>query len=189
MQETRWCALPCEHLHERSAHQARLGARAVPGKLRSVMRWSAWSSRSVRQSKPSSPATVWPSAWNVLRTLLFLSARLCQRCTSQRRRALGCRIDGGQAGTSCRMPIRSDCHSRRVSDRQALLPAMYCAAGCWQPEFRIGRATPCLSRAGPTVSAMLCAMLHHPHRIIICDPDPMRLRFVREHYRMCDHHA
>ena len=37
--------------------------------------------------------------------------------------------------------------------------------------------------AGPTgICTMLCAMLHHPHRIIICDPDPARLRFVREHY-------
>ena len=73
----------------------------------------------------------------------------------------------------------------RVSDRQALFAGDVLATGYWAArisEIRQGDTVLILG-AGPTgICTMLCAMLHHPHRIIICDPDPARLRFVREHY-------
>ena len=37
--------------------------------------------------------------------------------------------------------------------------------------------------AGPTgVCTLLCAMLKHPKRIIVCEKSPKRIRFVHEHY-------
>lgn len=37
--------------------------------------------------------------------------------------------------------------------------------------------------AGPTgICTLLCTMLHRPRRIIVCESDPVRRRFVQEHY-------
>lgn len=101
--------------------------------------------------------------------------------------ALGCRIDGGQA-EYVRVPYADQGLTvipDRVSDRQALFAGDVLATGYWAvriSEIRQGDTVLILG-AGPTgICTMLCAMLHHPHRIIICDPDPARLRFVREHY-------
>lgn len=101
--------------------------------------------------------------------------------------ALGCRIDGGQA-EYVRVPYADQGLTvipDRVSDRQALFAGDVLATGYWAArisEIRQGDTVLILG-AGPTgICTMLCAMLHHPHRIIICDPDPARLRFVREHY-------
>ena len=101
--------------------------------------------------------------------------------------ALGCRIDGGQA-EYVRVPYADQGLTvipDRVSDRQALFAGDVLATGYWAArisEIRQGDTVLILG-AGPTgICTMLCAMLHHPHRIIICDPDPARLRFVRERY-------
>ena len=37
--------------------------------------------------------------------------------------------------------------------------------------------------AGPTgICTLLCTLLHHPRRVIVCEQDPVRRRFVQEHY-------
>ena len=101
--------------------------------------------------------------------------------------ALGCRIDGGQA-EYVRVPHADQGLNRipdSVTDEQALFVGDILATGYWAAkisEIRQGDTVLILG-AGPTgICTMLCAMLHHPHRIIICDPDPARLRFVRERY-------
>ena len=97
--------------------------------------------------------------------------------------ALGCRIDGGQA-EYVRVPYADQGLTvipDRVSDRQALFAGDVLATGYWAvriSEIRQGDTVLILG-AGPTgICTMLCAMLHHPHRIIICDPDPARLRYL-----------
>ncbi len=101
--------------------------------------------------------------------------------------ALGCRIDGGQAAY-VRVPYADQGLNRiphGVSDRQALLVGDVLATGFWAA--RISELTPedtvLILGAGPTgICALLCVMLHKPKCIIICEKDPARLRFVREHY-------
>lgn len=74
--------------------------------------------------------------------------------------ALGCRIDGGR-GVRPRAVCRSgsDCHSRRVSDRQALFAGDVLATGYWAvriSEIRQGDTVLILG-AGPPASAPCCA--------------------------------
>ena len=101
--------------------------------------------------------------------------------------ALGCRIDGGQA-EYVRVP-----HAEQgltpipdtVSDEAALLVGDVLATGYWAT--RISGITPddtiLFLGAGPTgLCTMLCARLHRPRRLIICEPDPVRAAFVRTHW-------
>ncbi len=101
--------------------------------------------------------------------------------------ALGCRIDGGQA-EYVRVP-----HAEQgltpipdtVSDEAALLVGDVLATGYWAT--RISGITPddtiLILGAGPTgLCIMLCARLHRPRRLIICEPDPVRAAFVRTHW-------
>ncbi len=101
--------------------------------------------------------------------------------------ALGCRIDGGQA-EYVRVPYADQGLNRipdGVSDRQALLVGDVLATGFWAA--RISEITPedtvLILGAGPTgICTLLCVQLHSPKRIIVCEKDPYRLQFVREHY-------
>lgn len=101
--------------------------------------------------------------------------------------ALGCRIDGGQA-EYVRVPYADQGLSRipdTVSDEQALFVGDILATGFWAA--RISEITPedtvLIIGAGPTgICTLLCAMLRHPKRIIVCEKSPERIRFVREHY-------
>jgi len=101
--------------------------------------------------------------------------------------ALGCRIDGGQA-EFVRVPYADQGLNRipeGVSDRQALFVGDVLATGFWAA--RISEIKPedtvLIIGAGPTgICTLLCALLKRPKRIIVCEKDPLRLRFVREHY-------
>ena len=101
--------------------------------------------------------------------------------------ALGCRIDGGQA-EYVRVPYADQGLNRipdGVSDRQALFVGDVLATGYWAA--RISEIKPAdtvfIIGAGPTgICTLLCAMLRRPRRIIVCESDPVRRRFVQEHY-------
>ena len=101
--------------------------------------------------------------------------------------ALGCRIDGGQA-EYVRVPYADQGLNRipaNVSDRQALLVGDVLATGCWAVRIsEIGpEDTVLIIGAGPTgICTLLCALLKRPARVIVCEKDAARLRFVREHY-------
>lgn len=101
--------------------------------------------------------------------------------------ALGCRIDGGQA-EYVRVPYADQGLNRipdTVTDEQALFVGDVLATGFWAA--RISEITPedtvLIIGAGPTgICTLLCVRLKMPKRIIICEKDPARIAFVREHY-------
>lgn len=101
--------------------------------------------------------------------------------------ALGCRIDGGQA-EYVRVPY-ADCGLNpipdNVTDEQALFVGDILATGFWAA--RISDITPddtvLIIGAGPTgICTLLCVMLKHPKRIIVCEKSVERRNFVHEHY-------
>ncbi len=101
--------------------------------------------------------------------------------------ALGCRIDGGQA-EYVRVPYADrglDKIPDGVSDEQALFVGDILATGFWAA--RISEITPedtvLIIGAGPTgICTLLCVLLKSPKRVILCEKDPARIAFVREHY-------
>ena len=101
--------------------------------------------------------------------------------------ALGCRIDGGQA-EFVRVPYADQGLNKipdSVSDEQALFVGDILATGFWAA--RISEIKPedtvLIIGAGPTgICTLLCVMLKHPKRIVLCEKDPARIRFVQEHY-------
>ena len=101
--------------------------------------------------------------------------------------ALGCRIDGGQA-EFVRVPYADQGLNKipdSVSDEQALFVGDVLATGFWAARISeiSDRDTVLIIGAGPTgICTLLCVMLKHPKRIIICEKDPTRIAFVREHY-------
>ena len=101
--------------------------------------------------------------------------------------ALSCRIDGGQA-EYVRVPYADQGLNRipaNVSDRQALLVGDVLATVFWAVRIsEIGpEDTVLIIGAGPTgICTLLCALLKRPARVIVCEKDAARLRFVREHY-------
>ena len=101
--------------------------------------------------------------------------------------ALGCRNDGGQA-EEVRVPYADQGLNRipaNVNDRQALLVGDVLATGFWAVRIsEIGpEDTVLIIGAGPTgICTLLCALLKRPARVIVCEKDAARLRFVREHY-------
>ena len=108
-------------------------------------------------------------------------------CTDPNGWALGCRIDGGQA-EYVRVPYADQGLNRipaNVNDRQALLVGDVLATGFWAVRIsEIGpEDTVLIIGAGPTgICTLLCALLKRPARVIVCEKDAARLRFVREHY-------
>lgn len=101
--------------------------------------------------------------------------------------ALGCRIDGGQT-KFMRVPLASRGLNRipnGVSDEQALFVGDILATGFWAA--RISEIseddTVLIIGAGPTgICTLLCVMLKHPKRVIICEQSEKRRAFVKEHY-------
>lgn len=101
--------------------------------------------------------------------------------------ALGCRIDGGQA-EYVRVPFADTGLNRipdGVTDKQALLVGDVLATGFWT--VRISEITEddtvLILGAGPTgICTLLCAMLKRPKRIIVCEKDEARIRFVNKQY-------
>ncbi len=101
--------------------------------------------------------------------------------------ALGCRIDGGQA-EYVRVPFADKGLNKipaNVSDLQALLVGDVLATGYWATEISeiSPEDTVLILGAGPTgLCTLLCTMLKKPKRIIVCESDEERIRFVNEHY-------
>lgn len=101
--------------------------------------------------------------------------------------ALGCRIDGGQA-EYVRVPYANQGLNKipdSVSDEQALFVGDILATGFWAAEISEIKEedTVLIIGAGPTgICTLLCTMLKNPEKIIICEKDPVRIRFVQEHY-------
>ena len=101
--------------------------------------------------------------------------------------ALGCRIDGGQA-EYVRVPFADTGLNRipdGVTDRQALLVGDVLATGYWAARISeiTEEDTVLIIGAGPTgICTLLCVMLKKPQRIIVCEKDPGRIRFLREQY-------
>lgn len=101
--------------------------------------------------------------------------------------ALGCRIDGGQA-EYVRVPYADQGLTKipdKVTDEQALFTGDVLATGFWAArisEIKKGD-TVLIIGAGPTgICTLLCVRLLQPERIIVCEKDETRARFVREHY-------
>ena len=101
--------------------------------------------------------------------------------------ALGCRIDGGQT-EYVRVPLANQGLNKipeGVSDLQALLVGDVLATGFWAARISeiTEEDTVLIIGAGPTGRCtLLCVMLRHPRRIIVCEKSEERRRFVSEHY-------
>ena len=101
--------------------------------------------------------------------------------------ALGCRIDGGQA-EFVRVPYADQGLNKipdSVTNEQALFVGDVLATGFWAA--RISEITEddtvLIIGAGPTgLCTLMCVRLKNPKRIIVCEKDPARIDFVREHY-------
>lgn len=118
----------------------------------------------------------------------FCKKGFVNNCTDQNGGwALGCRIDGGQA-EYVRVPFADQGLNKIpecVSDRQALLVGDVLATGFWAA--RISELTEddtvLIIGAGPTgICTLLCVMLKNPKRIIMCEKDEGRIRFINENY-------
>lgn len=101
--------------------------------------------------------------------------------------ALGCRIDGGQA-EYVRVPFADQGLNKipeSVSDEQALFVGDVLATGFWAARISEIKEddTILIIGAGPTgICSLLCVMLKHPKKIIVCEKDENRITFVNEHY-------
>ena len=101
--------------------------------------------------------------------------------------ALGCRIDGAQA-EYVRVPLANQGLNRipeGVTDEQALFVGDVLATGFWAARISeiTAEDTLLLIGAGPTgICTLLCARLHAPKRIIVCEASEERRRFVQTHY-------
>ena len=101
--------------------------------------------------------------------------------------ALGCRIDGGQA-EYVRVPYADQGLNRipdTVTDRQALFAGDILATGYWAADISEIKAgdTVLIIGAGPTgICTLQCVLLKQPKQVIVCEKDPQRSTFVREHY-------
>ena len=101
--------------------------------------------------------------------------------------ALGCRIDGGQA-EYVRVPYADQGLNKipdSVSNEQALFVGDILATGFWAARISeiTTEDTVLILGAGPTgICTLICARLKQPKRIIVCEPSPERIAFVKEHY-------
>ena len=101
--------------------------------------------------------------------------------------ALGCRIDGGQA-EYVRVPYADQGLNRipdRVTDRQALFVGDILATGYWAADISEIKAgdTVLIIGAGPVgICTLQCVLLKQPKRVIVCEKESRRLRFVKENY-------
>ena len=101
--------------------------------------------------------------------------------------ALGCRIDGGQA-EYVRIPHADQGLNRipsTVTDEQALFVGDILATGYWAARISeiSEEDTVLIIGAGPTgICTLLCTLLKHPKRVIVCEKSEDRIKFVNEHY-------
>ena len=98
-----------------------------------------------------------------------------------------CRIDGGQA-EYVRVPFADQGLNKipdSVTDEAALFVGDVLATGFWAARIsEIGEEdTVVIIGGGPTgICTLLCVMLKNPAKIILCEVDPERIAFVKEHY-------
>ncbi|MBE6812932.1 MAG: alcohol dehydrogenase [Ruminococcaceae bacterium] len=118
----------------------------------------------------------------------FCKNGFVNNCTDQNGGwSLGCRIDGGQA-EYVRVPFADTGLNKippRVTDLQALLAGDVLATGYWATEISEIKQddTVLILGAGPTgLCTLLCVLLKKPQRVIVCEQDEERIRFVHEHY-------
>lgn len=104
--------------------------------------------------------------------------------------ALGCRIDGGQT-EYVRVPFADNGLTPipdGVSDEQALFVGDILATGYWAAKISeiTEDDTVLIIGAGPTgLCTLQCVRLFSPRRIIVCEKDEARRKFVEEHYGVC----
>ena len=95
--------------------------------------------------------------------------------------------DGGQA-EYVRVPFADQGLNKipdGVTDRQALFVGDVLATGYWASRISeiTEKDTVLIIGAGPTgICTLLCVMLKKPKRIIVCEKDENRVRFIKEHY-------
>ena len=100
---------------------------------------------------------------------------------------LGCRIDGGQA-EYVRVPYANQGLNKipdNVSDRQALFVGDVLATGYWATKISdiTTDDTVLIIGGGPTgICTLLCVLLKKPKRIILCEKDEDRIKFINKHY-------
>lgn len=101
--------------------------------------------------------------------------------------ALGCRIDGGQT-EFVRVPHADTGLSPipdGISDEQALFTGDILSTGYWAARISELSAedTVLIIGAGPTgLCTLQCVLLWNPKRVIVCEKNPARRRFVKKHY-------
>ena len=101
--------------------------------------------------------------------------------------ALGCRFDGGQA-EYVRVPYANQGLNKipdNVSDRQALFVGDVLATGYWATKISdiTTDDTVLIIGGGPTgICTLLCVLLKKPKRIILCEKDEDRIKFINKHY-------
>lgn len=101
--------------------------------------------------------------------------------------ALGCRIDGGQT-EYVRVPYADQGLNRipdSVTDEQALFVGDILATGFWAARISeiTEEDTVLIIGAGPTgICTLLCVLLKHPRRVIVCEKSAERIQFIRKHY-------
>lgn len=101
--------------------------------------------------------------------------------------ALGCRIDGGQA-EYVRVPYANQGLNRiadSITDQEALFVGDVLATGFWAARIsEISQEdTVVIIGGGPTgICTLLCVMLKHPKKIILCEVDAERIAFIKAHY-------
>ncbi len=101
--------------------------------------------------------------------------------------ALGCRIDGGQT-EYVRVPHADqglNIIPGNVTFEQALFVGDILSTGFWAAhisEIKV-EDTVLIIGAGPTgICSALCAKLHHPKQIIVCEESPERIEFIKNNY-------
>ena len=142
--------------------------------------------KAVTKVKPGDRATV--NVETFCGECFFCKKGYVNNCTDENGgRALGCRIDGGQA-EYVRVPFADQGLNKipdGVTDRQALLVGDVLATGYWAARISeiSEQDTVLIIGAGPTgICTLLSVMLKKPRRIIVCEKDKNRLQFIRQHY-------
>ena len=101
--------------------------------------------------------------------------------------ALGCRIDGGQA-EYVRVPYADQGLTPipdNVSNEQALFVGDVLATGFWAARISEIKEedTVLIIGAGPTgVCTLICTLLKHPRKVIVCEKSLQRIHFIQAHY-------
>ncbi len=118
----------------------------------------------------------------------FCEHGFVNNCTDQNGGwALGCRIDGGQA-EYVRVPYADQCLNKiadSITDEEALFVGDVLATGFWATRISeiSENDTVVIIGGGPTgLCTLLCVMLKHPKKIVLCEVDPVRIAFVQKHY-------